>query len=142
MDTTEHDLRLLSIGYFIQGGIVTFYALLALCYVGFMGVIFTTIQNSARGDTRNQIPPWLLPLIGTFVTAVVLSILAYGFCLLYSGMALRKRKHRTFVLVVGALNCMNIPYGTVLGIFTFMVLQRPAAKDMFGQAPAQPPPLP
>jgi hypothetical protein len=42
---------------------------------------------------------------------------------------------------MAALSCLAIPYGTVLGIFTFMVLQRPAARAIFGQTQA-PPPLP
>jgi hypothetical protein len=34
---------------------------------------------------------------------------------------------------MAALNCLAMPYGTVLGIFTFLVLQRTAAKEMFAQ---------
>jgi ABC-type Fe3+ transport system permease subunit len=142
MDTTEYDLKLLSIGYFIQGGVATFYSLIVLCYVGVMGFVFTSMLKTAPSDARNQLPPGLLPIIGVVFAAVVLAGLAGGLCLLYSGYALRKHKSRIFVLVVAALSCMAFPYGTVLGIFTFMVLQRPAAKDMFGQTPAQPPPLP
>ena len=142
MDTTTHDVKLLSIGYFIQGGIVAFYALLALCYVLFMGAIFTAILNSPQANARNQIPAGLLPLIGTIATALVLVMVTGGACLLFAGYALRRYRHRTFVLVMAALSCLAIPYGTVLGIFTFMVLQRPTAKLMFGDLPAVPPPLP
>ena len=142
MDTTAHDLRLLSIGYFIQGGIVIFYGLLALCYVGFMGAIFGSIPNSPQGDPRNQIPAGLLYSIGAIVIAVALVTLVGASCVLYAGLALRKHKKRTFVLVMAALNCLAVPYGTVLGIFTFLVLQRTEAKEIFGQTPAPTPQVP
>ena len=142
MDTTPHDLKLLSIGYYIQGGIAVFYALIMFCYLIFMGAIFAAILNSQPASQQNQIPPGLLPLIGTIVTAFALLGFAGAACLLYAGYALRRNRHRTFILVMAVLNCLAIPYGTVLGIFTFMVLQRPVAKQMFGQLPAVPPPLP
>ena len=142
MDTTEHDLRLLSIGYYVQGGIVAFYSLLALCYVGFMGFLFTAIQNAAERDAHNQIPPGLLPLIAGILLAVVTISAASAFCLLYAGYSLRHHQYRTFLLVIAALSCLAIPYGTILGIFTFMVLQRPTARALFGEAPARPPAIP
>ena len=142
MDTTAHDLRLLSIGYFIQGGIVIFYGLLALCYLGFMGAIFASIPNSPQGDPRNQIPAGLGYTIGAIVIAVALLTLVGGSCLLYAGLALRRHKKRTFVLVMAALNCLGVPYGTVLGIFTFLVLQRAEAKEIFEQTPVPAPQVP
>jgi len=143
MDTTEHDLKLLSVGYFVQGGVVTFYALLALCYIGVVGaVVFKTIHDSAQSGAADQIPAWVLPVIGSVLATVMLVILASGFLLLYAGLSLRRHKHRTFLLVMAALSCMAIPYGTLLGIFSFIVLQRPSAKALFGRAPAFPPPLP
>ena len=43
---------------------------------------------------------------------------------LYSGLFLRKQTHRTFSLVVAGLDCLLIPWGTVLGVFTIVVLTR------------------
>jgi uncharacterized membrane protein YjgN (DUF898 family) len=143
MDTTEHDLKLLSIGYFVQGGVVTFAVLLILCYAGVMGIVlFSAIQKSAQSGSGDQLPGWFLPVIGAVVVAALLMTLAMGFLLIYAGVALRRHKHRTFLMVMAALSCMSIPYGALLGIFTFIVLQRPSAKVLFGRAPAFPPPLP
>jgi hypothetical protein len=52
MDTTAHDLRLLSIWYLIQGGIVITYALLALCYLGLMGAILWSEHHSVGSIKR------------------------------------------------------------------------------------------
>jgi len=144
MDTTEHDLKLLSIGYYVQGGLVTFYSLIFFAYVGVMGaVMFTALKEAAKsGSSANQVPGWLFPLLGTLITAVLLVIVASGLCLLYAGLALRRRKHYIFLLVMAGLSCFAMPYGTLLGIFTILVLQRPSAKALFGRAPAFPPALP
>jgi hypothetical protein len=140
MDTTAHDLKLLSIGYFIQGGITLCYGLLFFCYVSFAGAMIAAVQRNVNGGGRIPIPAGLLDLILALVIAATLAMVVAGACMLYAGVALRKRRHRMLILVMAALNCLSLPYGTVLGIFTFMVMQRPAAKEIFGLAPAPLPP--
>jgi len=59
---------------------------------------------------------------------------------------LKQRQHRTFCMVVAGFNCLWVPVGTALGVCTFLVLQRPTVKTLFGEAPSvpasPPPPLP
>lgn len=38
-----------------------------------------------------------------------------------------------FCLVIAALECLSVPLGTVLGVFTIVVLQRESVKELFGQ---------
>jgi hypothetical protein len=38
--------------------------------------------------------------------------------------------------VIAAISCLLVPLGTVLGIFTILVLVRPSVKERFGVAPA------
>ena len=40
--------------------------------------------------------------------------------------------HYTFCFVMAALACAFFPFGTILGIFTIVVLVRPGVKEMFG----------
>ena len=42
----------------------------------------------------------------------------------------------TFCLVMGAVACMFMPVGTVLGVFTIVVLMKPSVKELFGEAVA------
>ena len=141
MDTTAHDLKLLSIGYFIQGGIILFYGLLFFCYMGFVGTMLAVAQRSVSGGGRIPIPPGLLGVILVVVIVAALATLVTGAFMLYAGVALRRRQHRVLILVMAGLSCLSLPYGTVLGIFTLMVMQRPAAKEIFGVVEAPPPPL-
>ncbi len=48
-----------------------------------------------------------------------------------TGRFLARRQHPTFCIVVSALDCMCMPLGTALGVFTILVLQRPSVKEMF-----------
>jgi hypothetical protein len=45
-----------------------------------------------------------------------------------------------FIMVMGVLSCLSVPYGTLLGICTLVVLHRPLAQAFF--ASPLPPPLP
>ncbi len=40
-----------------------------------------------------------------------------------------KRRNKTFSIVVAAVNCVQIPFGTVLGVFTIIVLTRPSVQS-------------
>lgn len=133
VEITKHDLRLLSIGYYIQGGLCGFYSLMVLGYLGFLGAILAAAEEQT-GQGRNAIPPGFIHLLTTILAVVLLLVLAYAACLLLCGIWIKKRRYRMFLLVMAALTCLGIPYGTVLGIFTFVVLQRPTAKQFFEPA--------
>ena len=53
-----------------------------------------------------------------------------------AGRYLARRERYTFCLVVAGVECMFMPFGTVLGVFTIIVLSRPSVKDLFGALPA------
>jgi hypothetical protein len=44
---------------------------------------------------------------------------------------LKERRSRALCLVVAAVSCLGIPFGTVLGVFTFLVLSRPSIERSF-----------
>jgi hypothetical protein len=59
-----------------------------------------------------------------------------------AGRFLAKRKHHTFCVVMGAVECIFMPFGTVLGVFTLIVLTRESVKHLFGVSrPVPPPPV-
>lgn len=41
----------------------------------------------------------------------------------------------TFVFVMACVQCANVPFGTALGVFTILVLQRPSVKALFEGLP-------
>ena len=50
---------------------------------------------------------------------------------------IRQRRSRMFCLVVAGISCLGIPYGTILGVCSFIVLGRDSVAAQF-DAPAAP----
>ena len=57
-------------------------------------------------------------------------------CLLniLSGIFLRQRKHRIFSFIVAALNCLQVPLGTLLGVFTIITLSRDSVRQLYEES--------
>jgi len=68
--------------------------------------------------------------------------LAFVVCLVLAGRNLTRRRHYTFCLVAAALACMFMPFGTILGTFTIVVLQKDSVRQLFGPVPRSPPVVP
>jgi len=66
-----------------------------------------------------------------FYIVMGLMILTASVCNVLSGVFIRKRKHRIFSMVIAGLNCLQIPFGTALGVFTLVVLARPSVKSAY-----------
>jgi len=50
----------------------------------------------------------------------------------YAGRCLKAKRNYIFILVIAALNCTFVMrLGTILGVFTFVVLMRPTVKALF-----------
>ena len=48
------------------------------------------------------------------------------------GVKIRQRQWWTFCYLTGWGECLMFPFGTILGIFTIIVLGRPSVKRLFG----------
>nr|WP_320131714.1 hypothetical protein [uncultured Holophaga sp.] len=130
----EH-LRLLGIGYLISGGLCAACSLLGGLYM-LMGAVVLLISRLPSGGA-DQPPPallgGLLMAMGTLIFVVLLSLAALKF---YAARCLKHRRRRSFCLVVAGLSCLEIPYGTAIGILSFMVLGRASVRKLF--APGDP----
>jgi hypothetical protein len=127
LEITRHDLKILSICYYIQAGLLGFYALLVVAY----GALFATIlQSIPHGPDQAQLPAGTAKLIGVVLSGMGVLTAVAALVTFLCGRYLPRASSRTFCYVVAALTCLGIPYGTVLGIFTFMVLGRPEAKQI------------
>ena len=54
-----------------------------------------------------------------------------------SAVFMRRRQNRMFSMVVGGLNCMNMPFGTALGVFTIIILMRPSVQAVYDRLKSQ-----
>ena len=142
----EH-LSALSIGHFILAGV----ALLGGVPTLLIGVSGSKLMDEFGSDltmAMGQIPgqsgvdPFggspdamlqdLNSLIISVVVSMVLLAVVSAIHLAVVGVQIRNRRWWTFCYLTGWGECLMFPFGTVLGIFTIIVLSRPSVKLLFG----------
>jgi hypothetical protein len=126
---TEH-LKLLSIFHYIVSGI----AALCAC-IPFIHLALGLFLIIAPGRMAANEPPAFLGWF--FVTLASFFILvgwAFAVLVLIAGRFIAQRRRYTFCFVMGCVECLFMPFGTVLGVFTIFVLMRLSVKDMFTPA--------
>ena len=69
-----------------------------------------------------------------FVIGVVMAI-----CILLAGRSLALRKRYSFALVIACVECLFVPFGTILGVFSIVTLSREPVRALFSKPTAQNP---
>lgn len=135
----EEHLRLLALGYVISGVVTALLSLLGIIYA-LLGAFLIAIPSPPRSG---EPPPAFVGVIFVVVGGLfVLGGAGLAAAKLYASRCLRRRERRTFCLVTAAITCLGIPYGTALGLATFVVLQRPTVSLLFAPPADVSPPLP
>jgi hypothetical protein len=71
-----------------------------------------------------------------------LFLLALAGCALFTGYNLSRKKRYMFCFVDACICCIQVPLGTILGVFTIVVLARPGVKELFDRDSAETPMAP
>ena len=126
----EH-LNVLAILHFTMG-VVTLGMLVALLlFVNtFYSLFLPQMHLDPKADTRALVSKLLVlyqVLFGIYYGVSCALNVTSGFCLW-------KRKARLFSLVVAGINCLQIPIGTGIGVFTFIVLMRDSVRGIYARA--------
>ena len=127
---TEH-LRLLAIFHYIVAGLAAVFSFFPLLYTS-VGVIFIFAAQHGTAKPGEELPPeflgWIFVMIGSvlFLIGLVMAI-----CILIAGRSLALRKRYSFAFVMACVECLFIPFGTILGVFTIIVLLRESVKALF-----------
>ena len=126
----EH-LRILSICYVVSAGINGLCSLLGLVYA-FMGVFMTSAVANMPQQSDQAPPPAFIGVIFAVIGCTIFAILV-GFAALQllTAKRLKQRRSRVLCMVVAGLTCICVPYGTVLGVFTLLVLSRSTVEVAF-----------
>ncbi|MEW6368891.1 MAG: hypothetical protein AB1714_30040 [Acidobacteriota bacterium] len=138
MTQDEEHLRLLSIFHYVVGGLAGLFALLPIFHLVF-GLFFILAPEKFAG--RGQPPMALFGWFFVIIAAVFITIgWAFAGAVLAAGRFLARRRHYMFCLVMGGIECIFMPFGTVLGVFTILVLVREPVKQLFAPDTTQQPP--
>jgi hypothetical protein len=127
---TEH-LKLLSLFHYIVGGIlglISLFPVFHLIFGAFM-LFAPHLMEKKEGEI------WILQALGGFFMLFAGLLMAGGLSLavasVMSGRYLSQFRNHTFSIVVAAILCAFMPFGTVLGVFTLIVLSRPSVKSLY-----------
>lgn len=134
MNQDEEHLKLLSIFHYVAGCLTGFVACFPIFHLIFGIVILAVGLTEASGDER--IPGLIFGLMFILIAGlIILCGWTLAVCLIISGRNLTRRRRYKFCFVIACISCLLMPYGTVLGVFTIIVLMRPAVKELFGVQP-------
>lgn len=102
--------------------------------VGVFIFFFLRTIGAFSGDEQAVV---ILNLIGTFVGGLLMLLGAPGIVAGF-GLMVHKAWARYLAIVLGILNLVNFPIGTVIGAYTLWVLLQEKATEFFVQIPSVP----
>jgi hypothetical protein len=133
---TEH-VRLLAIFHYVVAGLAALFSLFPLLYTT-IGTIFVFAARHGTPKPGEELPPEFLGWIFVVVGALLFLLgIAMATCILIAGGSLARCKRYTFALVMACIECLFIPFGTILGVFTIIALSRESVKQLFSTASVQ-----
>jgi hypothetical protein len=132
----NHDterLQLLAIFHYVVAGVAALCSFFPLLYSVMGGFLLYAAQHP--GPNNQEPPPAFLGWIFIAVGAVFfLAGIAMAICILIAGRCLSRRKAYSFTLVMACVECLFVPFGTILGVFTIVALSRESVKALFSSA--------
>lgn len=148
---TRERLRLLSLAYFWSGAIGAIFVSFLIIHFTLFTVLSFIPQSKWNNNFQSSIanipqagniekqqrphveaPPVIIFRIAAALFGFIILIgWTMGGLTMYAGHCIKKRQGRTFVLIMGGVNCLWIPYGTLLGVATFVTLETPDAKEEY-----------
>lgn len=135
-DQDKEHLRLLELFHKVVAGL---YALFGFC--GFphfiIGLLAAFDPKFFPNSAKSQGPDVLFSVM--FIGAGLAVILGGWTCSvlnLLASRAIKERRGITLIYITSGLNCMWMPFGTALGVFTFIVISRNSVRTLFPPAKA------
>ncbi len=131
MDRDNEQLNLLSIFHYVVAGLAALFSFFPLIYTA-IGVTFIFVARHGTARPGEELPPeflgWIFAVLGS---ALFLTGMAMAICILIAGRSLALRRRYSFALVMACIECLFVPFGTILGVFTIIVLSRESVKPLF-----------
>ena len=133
MNDDKQNLKLLSIFHYIVGAMAALFSCFPLIHIG-IGVAIL-----CGAFVGKDAPPKFLGLFFIIIPGIMMLCgWMLAVCILIAGSKLARYRARTFCLVIAGLECIFMPFGTVLGVFTIVILMKDSVKELFaGSQPFQ-----
>ena len=123
-------MRILVIFHYVIAGL----SLLGIAFLWFHFTLMRSLMGSGVWNNGKNAPPVeLIPTLKWLYVCLGIALVAGAVLNLLSATFMHARKHRTFSLVVAGLDCLQLPWGTVLGVFTIVVLSRESVRAAYSK---------
>ena len=135
MNQDKEHLRLLAIFHYVVAGLAALFSFFPLLYTT-VGAMFIFAARHGTPKPGEDLPPEFLGWIFIVLGSVLFLLgIAMAICILIAGRCLSHRKCYSFSFVMACIECLFIPFGTILGVFTIIALSRESVKALFSTAP-------
>ena len=132
------NLRTLAIFHYVVSG-------LSLLGLGFLGLHYSIMRmvfdNPQMWEKAKSPPPFnpaeFFHLFQWFYLLFGVLIVVSGILTLMAGRYIHRRVNRTFSIVIAGFNCLHFPFGTLLGVFTLIVLTKDSVMRLYTEAAAE-----
>jgi hypothetical protein len=136
----EKNLGTLAIFHYVVGALLALFSCIFLIYVA-MGVAMLCSPaggpfdqpHAHTADPAPAVVAWVFIALGAGGTLFGWAMAA---ATIVAGRSITARRRHVFCVVVGALLCLWMPFGTILGVFTLILLTKPHVKALFEPKPA------
>lgn len=98
-------------------------------YIFFFGIIFSTVPQGKDGPP----PAFIIPFIVFIVAIILIMTLLFGIPKIIAGYGLRKEKSwaKVWAIVASVMACMNVPFGTAVGVYGLIFILGDNGKAYF-----------
>jgi hypothetical protein len=128
----EANIDMLAIFHYVVGAFMALFSLFPLIYLVFgMFFIFAPdITNNSQPSSAPEFVGYIFIVIGI---VFVLIGEALAFSVIYSGRQLQKKQKRMFSFIIACIMCFFVPFGTILGVFTIVVLSKDSVIALYNR---------
>lgn len=132
MENQNDHLKLLSVFHFVVAGLAGLFACFPIFHL-MMGISMLSGEFFPAGTGVEFPAPFTtFGLMFTILPAVMILLgWAFAVALAVSGYFLSRRRNYLYCLVMAAVSCIFVPFGTVLGAFTIAILMKDEVKAQF-----------
>ena len=124
----EEHLRLLAIAHYISGVMTILFSCMFIFHFVFLA--FAASNPDAFGGKEREGAQVLSIFLVIFGMVILLGV-SFGIAQIISGRFIKQRRRRLFSFIIAMPNLIFIPYGTLLGVATLIVLERKSVKALY-----------
>ena len=123
----DNHIKTLAILHYVFAGL----SVLGLAFLFLHFFIMNSVFSNPELMEGEEMPEEVMTIMKISYLVGGLFMVLGGVANLLSGIFMGKRVNRIFSLIVAGFNCLSVPIGTTLGVFTIVVLIRPSVVDSY-----------